>query len=123
MPVVDGNGTRCEAFMQYLIFLTLSFWALNTRLVHNSLFCDSRTWQTYTSSYDAWGNVTSRIVNGMTATLSYDDLDSLTKWDAGSNRQEQYSYDTGGNNVLDWSNGAGSTTMTVCLWARRAPYR
>src|SRR6266699_2889219 len=75
--------------------------------------CSNKTGQTYTSSYDAWGNVTGRNVNGTTATLSYDGLDNLTKYDAGSNSQEQYIYDAGGNRVLRRSTSAGNTPMTV----------
>src|SRR5258706_7750003 len=75
--------------------------------------CSNKTGQTYASSYDAWGNVTSRNVNGTTATLSYDGLDHLTKYDAGSNGQEQYIYDASGERVLRRSTSSGSTTMTV----------
>ena len=75
--------------------------------------CSNKTGQTYASSYDAWGNVTSRNVNGTTATLSYDGLDHLTKYDAGSNGQEQYIYDASGERVLRRSTSAGATSMTV----------
>jgi RHS repeat-associated protein len=74
--------------------------------------CSTKTGQTYASSYDAWGNVTSRNVNGTTATLSYDGLDNLTLYNAGSNSQEQYVYDASGNRVLRRSTSSG-TTMTV----------
>jgi len=70
--------------------------------------CSTKTGQTYASSYDAWGNVTSRNVNGTTATLSYDGLDHLTKYDAGSNGQEQYVYDASGERILRRSTSAGS---------------
>src|SRR6266699_4796337 len=75
--------------------------------------CSTKTGQTYTSSYDAWGNVTGRTVGSTTATLSYDGLDHLTKWDAGSSGQEQYIYDASGERVLRRSTIAGSTTMTI----------
>ncbi len=75
--------------------------------------CSNKLGQGYASSYDAWGNVTSRSYNGTTATLSYDGLDQLVKWDAGSNSQEQYVYDAAGQRVLRRSTVAGSTTMTV----------
>src|SRR6266700_1578340 len=75
--------------------------------------CSTKTGQTYTSSYDAWGNVTSRNVNGTTATLSYDGLDNLTMYNAGSNSQEQYVYDASGSRVLRRSTSAGNTSMTV----------
>jgi len=75
--------------------------------------CSNKQGQTYTSSYDAWGNATSRNVNGTSATLSYDGLDHLTKWDAGSAGQEQYVYDASGERVLRRSTSAGNTSMTV----------
>src|SRR6266702_7074892 len=64
--------------------------------------CSTKTGQTYTSSYDAWGNVTSRNVNGTTATLSYDGLDNLTMYTAALDQQ--------------WHDHDG-----VCLRPRRAP--
>jgi RHS repeat-associated protein len=75
--------------------------------------CSNKLGQGYGSSYDAWGNVTSRSYNGTSATLSYDSLDHLVKWDAGSSSQEQYVYDAAGHRVLRRSTVAGSTTMTV----------
>ncbi len=74
--------------------------------------CSTKTGQTYASSYDAWGNVTSRTVSSTSATLSYDGLDNLTMYNAGSNSQEQYVYDAGGNRILRRSTSSG-TTMTV----------
>ncbi len=55
----------------------------------------------------------SRSYNGTTATLSYDGLDHLTTYDAGSNGQEQYVYDAGGSRVLRRSTSSGITSMTV----------
>ncbi len=52
-------------------------------------------------------------MNGTTATLSYDGLDHLTTYDAGSNGQEQYVYDATGERILRRSTSAGNTTMTV----------
>ncbi len=75
--------------------------------------CSNKTRQTYGSLYDAWGNVTSRTVNGTSATLSYYGLDHLTRYDAGSNRQEQYVYDASGERVLRRSTSSGITSMTV----------
>jgi len=83
-----------------------------TGLYQSGSTCSTKTGQSYASSYDAWGNVTSRTVGSTTATLSYDGLDRLTKYDAGSNGQEQYVYDAGGNRVLRRSTSSG-TTMTV----------
>jgi RHS repeat-associated protein len=69
--------------------------------------------QSYASSDDTFGNVTSRNYNGTTATLSYDGLDQLVTWNAGSSSQEQYVYDAYGGRVLRRSTMAGITTMTV----------
>ncbi len=74
--------------------------------------CSSKSGQGYASSYDAWGNVTSRSYSGTTATLSYDLLDHLTQWYASSTNQEQYLYDASGERVLRRvTNGSGSTMI------------
>jgi len=57
--------------------------------------------------------VISRSYNGTMAILSYDGLDHLTRYDAGSNGQEQYVYDASGERVLRRSTSSGNTTMTV----------
>jgi RHS repeat-associated protein len=75
--------------------------------------CSSKSGQVYTSSYDSWGNVTSRFYNGTTATLSYDALDRLTEWNAGVNSQEWYVYDALGNRVLRRSTNGSGTTITT----------
>jgi RHS repeat-associated protein len=62
--------------------------------------------------------VTSRSYNTSTATLSYDGLDHLVSWDAGSSSQEQYVYDASGSRVLRRSTVAGNTTMTVYAFGR-----
>jgi RHS repeat-associated protein len=64
-------------------------------------------------SDDAFGKVSSRSYNTTTATLSYDGLDQLVKWDNGTGGQEQYVYDASGSRVLQRSTVAGTTTMTV----------
>jgi YD repeat-containing protein len=55
-----------------------------------------------------WGNLTSRTYNATTATLTYDVLDHLVAWNAGSTNQEWYLYDASGNRVLRRS--ASTTT-------------
>src|SRR6266571_4191401 len=75
--------------------------------------CSGKSGQVYTSSYDAWGNVTSRFYSGTTATLSYDKLDHFVMWDAGSTNREWYIYDSGGSRVLRRSTNSSSTTLTV----------
>ena len=41
--------------------------------------CANKSGQVYTSSYDSWGNVTTRYISGTTASLSYDILDHFTE--------------------------------------------
>ncbi len=67
----------------------------------------------YTAGYDAWGNETSRTYNGTTATLSYDALNRLTEYNAGSNSQEFYLYDASGNRVLKRTISGGTTSLTA----------
>src|SRR5713226_10379669 len=65
------------------------------------------------SSYDGFGNVTSRTANNTTGTLTYDLLDHLTQWYAGSTNQEQYLYDANGQRMLRrFTNGNGTTILT-----------
>ncbi len=75
--------------------------------------CSNLTGAVYTSSYDAWGNVTNRTYNGSTATLSYDTLDQLVQWNAGASSQEWYAYDLGGNRTLRRSTTGSGTSITV----------
>ncbi len=75
--------------------------------------CSNLSGAVYSSSDDAFGNVTSRTYNGSTATLSYDQLDQLVQWNAGANSQEWYAYDAGGNRTLRRSTTGSGTTITV----------
>ena len=75
--------------------------------------CSSKTGQGYTSSYDSWGNVSSRTYSGTTGTLSYDLLDHFTKWFVSSSNSEFYAYDAAGNRVLRRATNGSGTTMTV----------
>ncbi|HEU5380401.1 MAG TPA: hypothetical protein VFV38_33675, partial [Ktedonobacteraceae bacterium] len=86
-----------------------------TGLYPTGTTCASRGSATavYSASYDAWGNQSSRTYNGVTATLSYDQFNRLTQWDAGSNGQEQYVYDVSGNRVLKRSTSGGTTSLTA----------
>jgi uncharacterized protein RhaS with RHS repeats len=70
--------------------------------------CATKSGALYTNSYDAWDNVTFRT-SGTTATLSYDALDDLSKWNLGAN-SEHYLYDAGGNCVLHRSISDGTIT-------------
>ncbi|HJT59619.1 MAG TPA: RHS repeat-associated core domain-containing protein, partial [Ktedonobacteraceae bacterium] len=75
--------------------------------------CTNKGTATYTSSYDAYGNVTGRTANGTTGTLSYNNLNQLVEWNAGSTNQEWYVYDAAGNRVLKRSTGSSGTTLMV----------
>jgi YD repeat-containing protein len=57
--------------------------------------------------------VTSRTFSGTTGTLSYDNLDQFTEWDAGSSNQEWYAYDASGQRVLRRSTNGSGTALTV----------
>ncbi len=75
--------------------------------------CSTLSGAVYSSSYDSWGNVTSRTYSGTTATLSYDLLDHLTKWNVSSSNKEFYVYDAAGNRVLRrFTNSNGTTILT-----------
>lgn len=68
----------------------------------------------YAARSDPWGNETSRTTaNGVTATLTYDVLNRLTEYDAGSTSQEFYVYDASGSRVLKRSISGGSITLTA----------
>ncbi len=84
-----------------------------TGLYPTGTTCSGKSGAVYTSSYDAFGNVTSRFYSGTTAALSYDALDHFTQWNAGSNNFEQYVYDASGTRVLRRSTNGSGTTMTV----------
>ncbi|HTK05722.1 MAG TPA: Imm1 family immunity protein [Ktedonobacteraceae bacterium] len=95
-----------------------------TGLYASGATCSSKGTAVYTSSYDAWGNVTSRFYAGTTATLSYDALDHFTQWNAGSTNQEWYVYDSAGNRVLKRTTSLSGTSLTtfpfVCRVAHSA---
>lgn len=74
--------------------------------------CSNLSSASYNASYDAFGNLISRTYNGMTATLSYDTLDRLSQWNAGSTNQTWYAYDASGQRVLQRGTTSG-TTMTI----------
>ena len=74
--------------------------------------CSNLSTASYSAGYDAFGNLTSRAYNGSTATLSYDTLDWLSEWNAGSTNQAWYAYDASGQRVLQRSTTTG-TTLTV----------
>src|SRR5882724_8478707 len=75
--------------------------------------CASLSGASYTASYDAWGNMTSRTTGGITAALSYDLLDHLVTWNAGSTSQEWYAYDASGNRILRRSTTSSGTSITT----------
>jgi len=57
--------------------------------------------------------VTGRTFSGTTATLSYDNLNHFTEWNAGSTNQEWYLYDAAGNRVLRRFTNNNGTTIIV----------
>ena len=75
--------------------------------------CSNQSGAVYSSSNDALGNVTSRTYKGTTATLSYDNQDHLTEWNAGATSQEWYVYDGAGQRVLRRSTNGSTTSLTV----------
>src|SRR6266568_2914818 len=84
-----------------------------TGLYGTSATCSNKTGQVYASSYDNWGNVTSRTYNSTTATLTYDLLDHFVSWNAGSQSKDLSVYDASGNRVLRRTTTSSGTTMTV----------
>ncbi len=84
-----------------------------TGLYATSATCSNKTGQGYATSYDGFGNVTSRTFSNTTATLSYDNLNHFTEWNAGSTNQEWYVYDAAGNRVLRRFTNSNGTTMIV----------
>ncbi len=75
--------------------------------------CSSKSGQVYSSSYDSWGNVTSRTSSGTTATLTFDLLDHFVNWNAGSANKDLYVYDASGTRVLRRTTTGSGTTMRV----------
>lgn len=74
--------------------------------------CSNLSNASYSASYDAFGNLTTRAHNGNSATLSYDTLDWLSTWNAGSTSLAQYAYDASGQRVLQRST-TSSTSLTI----------
>jgi RHS repeat-associated protein len=62
--------------------------------------------------------VTSRTYSGTTGALSYNNLNQMVEWNAGSTNQEWYVYDAAGNRVLKRSTNSSSTTMMVYAFGR-----
>lgn len=75
--------------------------------------CPNLSGAVYTSSYDAWGNVTGRTYAGASSTQTFDMLNRLTKWFVGSTSKEYYGYDATGDRVLLRSVSGGATAITV----------
>ncbi len=77
--------------------------------------CSTRSSATpvYSAAYDPWGNQTTRTTGGVIGTLSYDQSNRLTEWNAGANSQEFYVYDATGNRILKRSITGTSTTLAV----------
>src|SRR5260370_13448571 len=80
--------------------------------------CSNQSGAVYSSSDDAFGNVTSRTYNGTTATLSYDNLNHFTEWNVSATNQEWYIYDASGSRVLRRSTDGSTTSLTVYAFGR-----
>ncbi len=115
---LNGGSTQ----QQYL-YCSSSLPHQLTGLYATGATCSNKTGQVYASSYDAWGNVTSRTFSGTTGTLSYDALDHLTQWYASSTNQEQYAYDASGERVLRrFTNSNGTTIITYPFGSEEHQY-
>ncbi len=77
--------------------------------------CSNYTSKTadYATGYDAWGNATSRNTGSISASLSFDTLDHLVVWNAGSTSQAWYAYDASGNRVLSRTITSSGTSLTT----------
>ncbi len=84
-----------------------------TGLYPTGTACSGRTGSVYTSSYDSWGNVTSRSAYGTTSALSFDGLDHFVRWNVSSTNEEWYMYDGSGQRVLRRTTNSSGTTFTV----------
>jgi YD repeat-containing protein len=79
--------------------------------------------QTYGASYDSWGNMTTRTASGSggtSATLSYDGLDDLVRWNDTNTttNEEWYLYDASGLRLLRRSQtGTGNSGTRYTLTA------
>ncbi|HLZ57195.1 MAG TPA: RHS repeat-associated core domain-containing protein, partial [Ktedonosporobacter sp.] len=93
-----------------------------TGLYPTGTTCSNLSGAVYTSSYDSFGNVTSRTTANVTDTMNYDKLDRMTNWSSnatGQTQQEQYVYDANGNRALrrSTSGPSGSPTTTLTTYA------
>ena len=79
------------------------------------------TTSAYSLTYDAFGRVATRTINGtpaITDTLGYDELDRLAQWASnvsGQTQNEQYLYDASGERVLRRSTSGPSSSPTTTL--------
>ncbi len=107
----SGGSTQ----VQYLYCASNTHQLVGLYPISSGATCSNYTSKTasYSSSYDQWGNVTSRTANSTTATLTYDILDHLTQWYANNTNQEQYLYDASGERMLRrFTNSNGTTILT-----------
>ncbi len=75
--------------------------------------CANLSGAVYKTSYDSWGNATSRTDNGSATTQTFDLLDQLVKWASGTTQKQWYAYNTSGERTLLRSSNGSATTMTV----------
>ncbi len=75
--------------------------------------CANLSGAVYSSSYDNWGNETSRMFSGTTGALSYDGQDHVVRWNAGATNEEWYAYDGAGQRVLRRTTNSSGTSYIV----------
>ncbi len=80
--------------------------------------CSNKGTAAYATTYDAYGNVNQRTYSSTTGTLSYNNLNQMVEWNAGSTNQEWNVYDAAGNRVLTRSTNGSSTTLLVYPFGR-----
>lgn len=84
-----------------------------TALVAIDASCSGPGTASYSASYDAWGNMSTRTTNSITGHLSYDVQDHLVQWDGGSAGKDLFVYDATGARIMQRTQSAASTAMTV----------
>lgn len=67
----------------------------------------------YSTSDDAWGNVTTRTTASSTQSMTYDSLDRMTSWSGSGGSSTQNGYDTAGSRTVQRATSGGTTTLTV----------
>ena len=94
---------------------------VNSRI--SAATCSSKSGQVYASSYDAWGNVTSRTYSSTTATLDLRPVGPLRELECRHQpTQDLYVYDASGTRVLRRTTNGSGTTMRVYAFGLEAAH-